>query len=173
MMWMLIELAQDKELQQSIREEVSTARGDKDTDEAFDLQKLVRLPLLQSLFSEVLRVHMDFNLIRHVREDGVSMDLDLRSSTGATKRSSRVAVPRNSMLQVLMSTTHHEEAAWGVPGHPASEFYPRRHVKYANDDSTDSVNAKKRPVYALAGRPSSFFPFGMYFKSYTAAAITL
>lgn len=172
MMWMLIELAKDKDLQQSIREEVSTARGDKDTDEAFDLQKLARLPVLQSLFSEVLRVHMDFNLIRHVREDGVSMDLDLRSPTGATTRSSRVAVPRNSMLQVLMSTTHYEEAAWGVPGHPASEFYPRRHVKYADDDSTDSVNTKKRPVYALAGRPSSFFPFGMYFKPHNAAAIT-
>lgn len=174
MMWMLIEIAQDKGLQQTIREEVLTARNDKDADEIFDIHKLSTLPLLQSVLAEILRLHMDFNLIRHVQEDGISMDLDLRSSTGATTKSSRVAIPRNAMLQAPMSTAHYEEAAWGVPGHPASEFWAGRHVKYVDyDDSTDGVNAKKRRVYALAGRPSSFFPFGTYFKPHTPAAITV
>lgn len=166
MMWMLIEIAQDKDLQQAIREEVSTAHSDKDTDEVFDIHKLATLPLLQSVFSEILRLHMDFNLIRHVQEDGISMDLTLSSSTGAATKSSRVAIPRDAMLQAPMSTAHYEEAAWAAPGHPASEFWAGRHVKYVDDDdSADGVNAKKRRVYALAGRPSSFFPFGMFFKS--------
>lgn len=174
MMWMLIEIAQDKDLQQAIREEVSTARSDKDTDEVFDIHKLATLPLLQSVFAEVLRLHMDFNLIRHVQEDGISMDLNQRASTGATIKNSRVAIPRDAMLQAPMSTAHYEEAAWGVPGHPASTFWAGRHVKYVDDDdSTDGVNAKKRRVYALAGRPSSFFPFGTHFKPHTPAAITV
>lgn len=166
-MWMLIEIAQDKDLQQAIREEVSTARSEKDTDEVFDIHKLATLPLLQSVFSEILRLHMDFNLIRHVQEDGISMDLTLRSSAGAATKSSPVAIPRDAMLQAPMSTAHYEEAAWGVPGHPASEFWAERHVKYVDDDdSADKADARKRRVYALAGRPSSFFPFGMLFKSH-------
>lgn len=163
-MWMLIELAQDKELQQAIREELSTARIEKGTNEVFDIHKLATLPLLQSVFTEVLRLHMDFNLIRHVQEDGISMDLTLRSPRGDTKQSSRVAIPRDSMLQAPMSTAHYEEAAWGVPGHPASEFWAGRHIKYVDCDSADESNTKKKRVYALSARPSSFFPFGTYFK---------
>lgn len=163
-MWMLIEIAQDKELQEAIREELSTARSENGTDGIFDIHKLATLPLLQSVFTEVLRLHMDFNLIRHVQEDGISMDLTLRSPTGEKKQSSRVAIPRNSMLQAPMSIAHNEEAAWGVPGHPASEFWAGRHIKYVDCDSVDRVNTKKKRVYALSGRPSSFFPFGTCFK---------
>ncbi|KAG8165821.1 hypothetical protein KVR01_004373 [Diaporthe batatas] len=160
MMWMLIEIAQDKDLQQAIREEVLTARSDESTDGLFDLQKLARLPLLQSVFSETLRLHMDFNLIRHVHEDGISMDLNIRSSTGATTGTARVAIPRDAMLQAPMAIAHYEEAAWAVPGHPASEFWAERHIKYADSDAADGSKANKKRVYALSGRPSSFFPFG-------------
>lgn len=162
-MWMLIEIAQDKDLQQAIREEVLTARNGGDTDGVFDLHKLATLPLLQSVFSETLRLHMDFNLIRHVQEDGISMDLNLRSPTGATTATDRVAIPRNSMLQAPMSIAHYEEAAWGIAGHPASEFWAERHIKYVESGAADGSKLKKR-VYALSGRPSSFFPFGMYFR---------
>lgn len=163
MMWMLIEIAQDHDLQQAIREEVFTARSDGDADGVFDLRKLATLPLLQSVFSETLRLHMDFNLIRHVQEDGISMDLNLRSSNGATAGTNCIAIPRNSMLQAPMSIAHYEEAVWSVPGHPASVFWAERHIKYVDSDAADGSKVKKR-AYALSGRPSSFFPFGMYFK---------
>ncbi|KAK9417351.1 putative cytochrome p450 family protein [Seiridium unicorne] len=52
---------------------------------------------------------------------------------------------------------HHDEAVWGVPEHPASEFWAHRHIKYV--ESTDEAgNSQRKPEFSMAGRPSSFFP---------------
>ncbi|KAK6064063.1 Cholesterol 7-alpha-monooxygenase 4 [Seiridium cupressi] len=58
-----------------------------------------------------------------------------------------------------MQIAHHDEAVWGVPEHPASEFWAHRHIKYV--ESTDEAgNSQRKPEFSMAGRPSSFFPYG-------------
>lgn len=166
-MWMLIELAQDQDLQQTIRREASTAlTEDLITGEwMFDRQKLVKLPTLQSVFAETLRLHMHFNLIRHVHQDGVVLDLarhQFPSRSGISRNDpiTRIALPRNTMIQAPMMTAHLDESVWGLPGHPASEFWADRHIKYIDSDPESVGNQTKKRVFSMAGRPSSFFPFG-------------
>lgn len=171
---MLIEIAQDKSLQQAIREEVATAHiADAKSDGVtLDSSKLVKLPLLQSVFTETLRLHMHFNVIRHVRQDGVVLDLHRTSTPSPETRKDKsgsgigttVSIPRNSMLQAPMMTAHLDETVWGTPGHPASQFWAGRHVKYSDHHvATDDIGGgkKKKRVFSMAARPSSFFPFGL------------
>lgn len=174
-MWMLIEIARDKSLQQAIREEVATAHiADAKSDGVtLDSSKLVKLPLLQSVFTETLRLHMHFNVIRHVRQDGVVLDLHRTSAPSSKTRKDKsgsgigtiVSIPRNSMLQVPMMTAHLDETVWGTPGYPASQFWAERHVKYSDHHvATDDIaggKKKKKRVFSMAARPSSFFPFGL------------
>jgi hypothetical protein len=68
-MWIILEICQDSSLLQAVREEVSTTYLiDPATNERIcDIQKLVVLPLLQSILTEVLQIHMNFNIIRHAK----------------------------------------------------------------------------------------------------------
>ncbi|KAI0110918.1 putative cytochrome P450 [Nemania sp. FL0031] len=136
-MWMLMEIIRDPALLQSVREEVEAA---KITDPAtgnttLDSQKLVSLPLLQSIWTETLRLRINFNITRDVKEP-ISID-------GHT-------VPKGSMLQAPMMVSHYNET-WGTAEHPASEFWAERHIKH------DSAGNR---TYSLAGNNTSFFPFG-------------
>lgn len=145
-MWMIIEVFKDSSLLEAVREEITTTYvTDPETIvRNFDVEKLVKLPLLQSIFTEVLRLHMNFNVIRHVKEPLV-MD-------GFT-------LGKGSMLQAPMMVAHYDEAVWGSAGHPASEFWPERHLKYVKDED-DSGKVTQKRVFSMAGRPSSYFPFG-------------
>lgn len=144
-MWLIMEIAKDSSLMTAAREEIATAW---DTDESgvkvLNTQKLTSLPLLQSIWTEVLRLHMNFNLIRNVKE--------LISMEGVT-------IGKGSMLQAPMLTAHLDEAVWGAQGHPASEFWGERHVKHV-EETDSSVHHSRKRIFSMAGRPSSFFPFG-------------
>ncbi len=146
-MWMILELARDSELLKAVREEVSTAviidqqTGQRDIDP----QKFAALPLLQSVFTETLRLRMNFNIMRQVKEPMTVDGCNLKK--GAT-------------LQAPMMIAHYDQAVWGSTGHPASEFWAERHLKYIKEtDPAGNVSHKR--VFAMAGRPSSYFPFGM------------
>ncbi|KAE8548389.1 hypothetical protein TMatcc_010800 [Talaromyces marneffei ATCC 18224] len=145
-MWMILRIFQDSCLLQAVREEVATTYSiDPVTGEHIcDIQKLVVLPLLQSVFTEVLRLHMNFNIIRHAKEN-ITMD--------------GYNIRKGAMLQVPMMAAHYEESVWGSSGHPASEFWAERHIKYVEDTKEDGKTERRR-VFAMAGRPSSYFPFG-------------
>jgi cytochrome P450 len=145
-MWMIIEILKDSSLLKAIREEITTIYIiDPDTNiRTFDIEKLVKLPLLQSVFTEILRLHMNFNVIRHVKEP---LEMD-----GFT-------LGKGSMLQAPMMVAHYDEAVWGSAGHPASEFWPERHIKYVKEEDEPGSVWQKR-TFSMAGRPSSYFPFG-------------
>ena len=147
-MWMIIELVKDPNLFQAIREEVATAYITEPESGArtLDTQKLITLPLLQSVYTEILRLHVNFNIIRNTKEPVTMEGFTLK--TGST-------------LQVPMMVAHYDEAVWGSPKYPASEFWAERHIKYAQErdgDRSGSIGRKRE--FAMAGRPSSFFPFG-------------
>ncbi|ORY71962.1 putative cytochrome P450 [Pseudomassariella vexata] len=145
-MWMIMEITKDPSLLQAIRDEVATAhKTDLETGALMiDSDKLVTLPLLQSVFTEVLRMHINFNIIRHVKEP-IAMK--------------GFVIGKGSMLQVPMLVPHYDESVWGVEGHPAKEFWAGRHLKYV-EDTDESGSVSRKLAYSMAGRSNSFFPFG-------------
>jgi cytochrome P450 len=145
-MWIIIEVIRDPALLQALREEVATAYTTDSTtgENELDIGKVSALPLLHSVLTEVLRLHMNFNLIRNVNQP-IVVD-------GFT-------IPRGVMLQAPMRTAHYDEAAWGSEGHPAAEFWAERHVTW-KEVQDESGNTIKQRAFAMAARPTSFFPFG-------------
>jgi cytochrome P450 len=146
-MWVILEIVKDPDLLQAVREEVATVclRDPETGSLTVDVEKLIQLPLLQSVFTEVLRLHMNFNLLRQVNRP---IDMD-----GHTLR-------KGAWVATPIVVAHFDETDWNQAGHPASEFWAERHIKY-KEEKDPAGNVTLKPVFGLAGRPSSFFPFGM------------
>lgn len=144
----MMELVKDPELFGAVRAEVLSAYT---TDPAtgarrIDYQTLLALPLLQSVYTETLRLHMSFNVIRGLSDD---MTLDgFRLRKGA-------------MILMPSQLAQRDEETWASDGHPASEFWGARHIKYEEvlDEATGKVVSK--PIFACEGRTGTFFPYGM------------
>jgi cytochrome P450 len=144
--WLMMELCRDPSLFRAVREEVETAFT---TDEAtgkrvLDAQKVAALPLLRSAYTETLRLRMNFNVIRNVRESFIMGGYTIKGG---------------SLLQVPTLVAHYDEETWGAESHPASEFWAERHVKYTEEPDGDGGVRRKR-VFAMAGRTGSYFPYG-------------
>lgn len=147
-MWAMMELIKDPELFSAVRAEVLSAYA---TDPAtgarrIDYQALLALPLLQSVYTETLRLHMSFNVIRGLSDD-IALD-GFRLRKGA-------------MILLPSQLAQRDEETWTSNGHAASEFWGARHIKYEEvlDKATGQVVSK--PRFAFEGRTGSFFPYGM------------
>ncbi|KAI0398722.1 putative cytochrome P450 [Xylaria palmicola] len=127
LMWMLMEIIKDPSLLKAVRDEIEAAKM---TD-----PKLVSLPLLQSIWTETLRLRINLNITCDVKEPIVIDGYMIR---------------KGSMLQAPMMVSHYDEV-WGTAEHLASEFWAERHIK------PDSAGNR---TYSLAGHNTSFFPFG-------------
>ncbi|GAP85198.2 putative cytochrome P450 [Rosellinia necatrix] len=152
--WAMIELVRDPELLRAVREEIGTVcEVDPGTGARhIDAQRLVNLPLMQSLYVELLRTHVSFNVTRQ-----------------ATRPLAIEGYPieKGALVQVCSRIEHYHKDVWGVEGHPASEFWAYRHVKYVDDVQVEGqgqeqgqVKGAKKAQFVMKGRPSSFLPFG-------------
>ncbi|KAK3312027.1 cytochrome P450 [Apodospora peruviana] len=145
--WMLIYIIRDKSLLDAVRAEalqaivVDPATGSRRT---LDREKLVSLPLLQSIYTEVLRLHMSVALVRETVKPII-----LEGHY----------IPKGAFVQAMTGISHMEEAVWARDGHPASEFWAARHLSYKETKSQDG-KIKLEPEFTLAGRTGAFFPFG-------------
>ncbi|KAM7211808.1 cholesterol 7-alpha-monooxygenase 4 [Rhypophila decipiens] len=138
--WLVMELIKDPYLFRVIRAEAETAYVATESGERIlDVQKVLTLPILQSLYTEGLRVHVSFNISREVVNQ-VEME-------GYT-------LPAKSIIQAPTGISHLNEQVWGVEGHPANEFWAYRNVRYVEQGD------KKVPVFEMRGRPTDFFPYG-------------
>jgi len=145
--WSVIEVARDPELQRALREEVETAlTTDGEGQHVVDQQKMVALPLLQSLYFEIMRVHVSINVSREVAQP-----LEVEG----------YRLLPGDMLQAPTLISHFDEAVWGVEGHPASEFWAARHVRYV-DEKDDDGKVRRVPKFEPAGRPTDWFPYGAF-----------
>lgn len=133
-----MEIIKDPSLLKAVRDEVATVTTtDPETGKpTIDSQKVVALPLLQSIFTETLRLRINFNIIRDVKQP-ITLD-------GHT-------IPQGSLLQAPMQVAHYNEAIWAADGHPAADFWAERHIKTGDGG---------RRVYSMAGSSTSYFPFG-------------
>lgn len=136
--WAMMELIADPELYCAVREEcLAASTADPMTGKrTFDPQKLFGMPLLQSVYIETLRLHVSINVTRQVTQP-ITLDGYVLSP--------------GSLIQAPSQIGQYNEAVWGSAGHPASKFWAGRHLKHDNG----------KPEFTMAGRTSSFFPFGM------------
>ncbi|KAK3291992.1 cytochrome P450 [Chaetomium fimeti] len=147
--WVVMELLKDPELFQAVREEISQAElvrdGPDATFKGFDHRKLGSLPLLQSVYTEVLRLHVGVLITR---------------TCTAPLTVGGYTLPKGSILQAPTEVGHLSEAVWSTQEHPASEFWAHRHVKETETRDEMTGQVSKRLKFSLAGRSGSFFPFG-------------
>ncbi|KAI3332060.1 cytochrome P450 [Xylariaceae sp. AK1471] len=140
--WILMELIKDPSLMKDVRDEALQAYElDTGTGKRrLSAQKLTLQPLLQSIYTEVLRLHVYFTInhkvVRPVEIDGYH-------------------IPKGSLVQACSRIAHLEESVWGADEHPASEFWAERHIKYI--DTIDKVGERQ---FFMRDRPTSFFPYG-------------
>jgi cytochrome P450 len=145
--WLLMEIVKSPDLLRRVRDEVKTTYiTDPDTGERFiDAQKLLALPLLQSIYIEGLRLHVSLNVTREV--------VGPLSLEG-------YGLEKGAILQAPTDISHREESVWGAPGHPASEFWAERHLKYVETVDEKDGSVRMEPQFSMAGRQNDFFPYG-------------
>jgi cytochrome P450 len=144
---MLMELNKDPALLKAVREEVASAFV---TDSAtgtrtLDIQNVLSLPLLQSLFTEILRLRVSMVIMRVVEQPMTIGD---------------VKIAKGSLIHAYSRVAHTNEDTWGTSQHPADQFWAERHIKYVEErDQTGLLRTRRE--FALAASPGCFFPFGM------------
>ncbi|KAI0398718.1 cytochrome P450 [Xylaria palmicola] len=139
--WMLMELSRDALLLQAVRKEIETVH-DGGGSRRINMQRLMTLPLLQSVFTETLRMRMSLNIIRTLKNPVVVGGYE---------------IPEGSYLQAPVMAAHYDEGVWGRQGHAASEFWAERHIRYVEIDESGQPGRKR--VFQ-APDPGTFFPFG-------------
>ena len=146
--WMMMELIQDQEAFKMVREELKgTLATDPETGlPCLDPQKVIALPILQSVYTETLRMHMSMNVTREVLEPTLFEGYVLE---------------KGAIVQGPTEVIHYDEKHWGTEGHPASEFWALRHIKWA-EGKEEGGEATKVPQFTMAGRAAEFIPYGTY-----------
>ncbi|KAI1413417.1 cytochrome P450 [Hypoxylon sp. FL1857] len=144
--WTLMELIQDPPLFQRVRQEVEQAFTIDERTREYRLdnvEKLLSKPLIQSVYTEALRMHISFNATREVLED---------IYIGGYR------IPKGSLVQSPTQIAHYDEAVWGADGHPASEFWAERHLNYVKVNGENDL--AQEPQFSVNARPTSYFPYG-------------
>ncbi|KAK2007308.1 cytochrome P450 [Colletotrichum eremochloae] len=145
--WALMEALQDPSLLEALRDEaLQTIIKDPATGErSFDTAKLISMPLMQSVYTECMRLHVSIAITREVAQptklQGYRLD-------------------KGSIVQALTNLMHLDEQIWSQEGHPASEFWAERHIKHVKkvDESTGAVSTERQ--FVMGAKPSEFFPYG-------------
>ncbi|KAK9778549.1 putative Cytochrome P450 [Seiridium cardinale] len=143
--WMTMEVIKDLDLYRAIKEEISRAKiTDGPLAGSLEPHKLASLPLLQSVYTESLRLHVSI--------------LVTRTSTQPVTISG-YNIPKGSVFQAPTEVGYLDEAVWSTPDHPASEFWAYRHVKEV-ERTDDMGNVAKGLEFSIGTRSGSYFPFG-------------
>ncbi|KAJ2991563.1 hypothetical protein NUW58_g2470 [Xylaria curta] len=142
--WVLMELVKDKDLFQAVREEILLANSNNTIIGCVDNQKVESLPLLKSVYTEILRLHVGVLITRTATQPATVGDYSLA---------------KGSTFQAPTIVAHLDETAWGTPTHPATKFWAYRHVKEVEVTSSTGISPK-RLEFSLGGPSGLFFPFG-------------
>jgi len=145
--WALMEIIQDRQLWKEVQEEAESAfEIDKVTGErTLNVQEMMGLPLLQSVYVEALRLHVSVNVTREV--------------VGQSATIAGYQLPKHSLIQAPTRIALYNEKAWGTAGHDASEFWAYRHIKFI-EVQDDTGKATRKPEFVMTAGPNEFFPYG-------------
>ena len=139
--WLLMHILDptaDKALFPRVMNELETARK---ADGSIDIPTLMALPLLQSMWSEVLRLYTDVLVTRQLHED-----LTLPVDDG--KR--HILLKKGQVAIAPAWVAQHDPTAWSEPSY--STFYPERFLTTNPETGQDT--------FTLSGTAGKFLPFG-------------
>jgi cytochrome P450 len=154
--WATFEIFRDPNLLVRVREDVAACMtGEGPT--SLNVERLIKIPLLQSVFAETLRLRVHIFNSRCIGNDGIQVNNWL--------------LREKSIVLVSSTLAHLEAAEWnsGCNGeHPLDMFWAERFVVYPNDPFSgpnkrrpEKVSPTHEPYFQLdssmAGR---FVPFG-------------
>jgi cytochrome P450 len=135
-----MEIIKSPSLLAAVRAEVAAAyeTSPETGKKTINTRILLTLPLIQSIYAEILRLHVSMLVTRQV----VANPIEIGGFT----------LEKGAMLQATTDIDHYNENVWASEGHPASEFWAERHIKV--------VDGKQE--FALAGNTYDFFPYGEF-----------
>lgn len=144
-LWMLLHILNpqgDLTLPQRVIDEIKTAQT---PDGSMNVSKLVTLPLLQSIYEEVLRLYHDALVTRNLQED-VVLPLDVKGER-------KVLLKKDSTVMAPSWLAHRDDEYWSNSGVPSGgEFFAERFLK--SDPDTGKV------IFSTVGAAGKLFPYG-------------
>lgn len=148
--WSLLEIFQSPTLLARVRSEVATtifspSNTNSPSTPEFDLHGLLRLPLLQSIYTEILRLHVAIFHIRSVRHS------DFHLGDGLLRAGSKILI--SSRPAHLDPTAFNTGTAEGP--HPIHDFWADRFLV-----PTSSTPGNQKLKFSLAGCSGYWIPYG-------------
>ncbi|KAI1179675.1 cytochrome P450 [Nemania sp. FL0916] len=142
--WAIFDIYRDPSLLASVRAEVDPCVVESaDGRVRFDTDRLFRLPVLQAVYAETLRLRMHFYIIRMADR----ADMNIRDWI----------IPRRKVIVTPTTVAHMDPGAWNTgmnDEHPVDEFWVGRFLKYTSESVHDA------PTYTTKGLEGSWIPYG-------------
>lgn len=137
-----------------MRAEVDTCvlKCTNDRDVRFNIDELLRLPVLQAVYAETLRLRMHFYIIRISK----TIDMNIRDWL----------IPRRKVIVTPTTVAHMDSQAWSTGPkneHPVDEFWIGRFLKYPSEsphDNTQPHDPASHPIFSTKELEGSWIPYG-------------
>ncbi|KAI0443655.1 cytochrome P450 [Xylaria telfairii] len=151
--WAIFDIYRDPELLASVRTEIDTCRLESDNADGrirFDIDRLLRLPVLQAVYAETLRLRMHFYIIR--MPDRV--DLKIQDWV----------IPRRKVIVTPTTVAHMDSEVWSTGlnnEHPADQFWVGRFLKHPTGNTHEASKSHDAPVmFSTKEVEGSWIPYG-------------
>lgn len=164
--WTIIQVFRDRELLFRVRAELLAANfGEIISKE--DIDKILSLPLLQSIYAEMLRLRVEVQTIFTSDQEDI--------------RINEWRFPKKSLVVVPAGAAHRDPNFWNTKNgkHPLSEFWADRFLAYPNDPHSGprkisivdgsgmseqlphDVTERGNPKFVSSGLANSYMPYGV------------
>jgi cytochrome P450 len=161
--WMIIEIFRDPNLLARIRAELNTVQESPE-DHCRWIEELMTLPLLQSVYAEVLRLRTDVQTVFRNNRDDI--------------RINEWVIPKKNLLLVPTRPAHRDLSYWNTRQgqYPLDRFWSDRFLAYPGDaQSGPTLQSHRRhegvkdgqatsettPKFVTSGTSDSWIPFGV------------
>ncbi|KAI1774793.1 cytochrome P450 [Hypoxylon cercidicola] len=151
--WAIFEIYRDTDLLASVRAEVDTcALRSADGRIRFNIEQLLRLPVLQAVYAETLRLRMHFYIIRMPDK----VDMNIRDWV----------IPRRKVVVTPTTVAHMDSKAWNTGlnnEHPVDQFWIGRFLKYPSKGANDNAqphDSEPSPTFSTKELEGSWIPYG-------------
>ena len=142
--WMLMHLLNPLGDATLLPRVLADVRHSENADGSIDIPTLVASPLLQSMWTETLRMYTDVLVTRNITED-INLPLDADG-----KR--QVTFHKGDNIFAPCWLGHHDPVAWAKGEAPYDQFYAERFL------TTDPATGKE--AFTMNGTTGKYFPFG-------------
>ncbi|KAI2615584.1 cytochrome P450 [Hypoxylon sp. NC1633] len=150
--WAIFEIYRDPELLASMRAEVGACvlKG-ADGSIRFDIEQLLRLPILQAVYAETLRLRMHFYIIRMPDK----VDMNIRDWV----------IPKRKVVVTPTTVAHMDPEAWSTGSnseHPVDQFWVGRFLRYPSKNTLENVQVRDSasPTFSTKELEGSWIPYG-------------